>query len=214
MQTQIDSTAIGITPQLRVATASGKRTLLQRAVGSCVYLFERLMPDPFVIVIILTVITAASALLFAPKGSPEVILSGWYKGIFGIFTFAFQMVLVLVTGHALAGAPIVKRGLRQLSELAVGPRSAVVLVFVVGAVATFLNWGFGLVVGAMLAREVAKRVRVDFAWLVAAGYSAWVLWAFTGMSSSIALSIASPGNPLNLVEQHTHASIPLLQTVF
>ena len=95
MQTQIDSTAIGITPQLRVATASGKRTLLQRAVGSCVYLFERLMPDPFVIVIILTVITAASALLFAPKGSPEVILSGWYKGIFGIFTFAFQMVLVL-----------------------------------------------------------------------------------------------------------------------
>ena len=34
------------------------------------------------------------------------------------------------------------------------------------------------------------------------------------MSSSIALSIASPGNPLNLVEQHTHSAVPLSHTVF
>jgi short-chain fatty acids transporter len=161
-----------------------------------------------------TVLTALFALAFAPKASVEVILGGWYKGIFGIFTFAFQMVLILVTGYALASAPVIKGGLQSVSRLAVGPCSAVVLVFVVGAIATFLNWGFGLVVGAMLSKEVAKRVHVDFAWLVAAGYSSWVLWAFTGMSSSIALSIASPGNPLNLVEQHTHAVVPLSHTVF
>ncbi|CAB3802468.1 Putative short-chain fatty acid transporter [Paraburkholderia ultramafica] len=187
---------------------------MQRAVASCVYLFERLMPDPFVIVILLTVMTALCAMAFAQKGSPDVILSGWYKGIFGIFTFAFQMVLVLVTGYALASAPVIKAGLQSVSRLAVGPCSAVVLVFTVGAIATFLNWGFGLVVGAMLSKQVAKQVRVDFAWLVAAGYSSWVLWAFTGMSSSIALSIASPGNPLNLVEQHTHMVVPLSHTVF
>jgi short-chain fatty acids transporter len=34
------------------------------------------------------------------------------------------------------------------------------------------------------------------------------------MSSSIALSIASPGNPLNIVEQHTHSAVPLAHTVF
>jgi short-chain fatty acids transporter len=39
------------------------------------------------------------------------------------------------------------------------------------AVASWINWGFGLVVGAVLAREIAKQVRVDFAWLVAAAYS-------------------------------------------
>lgn len=187
---------------------------MQRAVGSCVYLFERLMPDPFVIVILLTVMTALFAFAFAPKATPDVILSGWYKGIFGIFTFAFQMVLVLVTGYALASAPIIRSGLERIGRLAVGPCSAVILVFTVGAIATFLNWGFGLVVGAMLSKQVAKNVRVDFAWLVAAGYSSWVLWAFTGMSSSIALSIASPGNPLNLVEQHTHSAVPLSHTVF
>lgn len=190
------------------------KSLLQRCVGYCVYLFERLMPDPFVIVILLSVFTAVCALTFAPRGTPSNILAGWYKGIFGIFTFAFQMVLVLVTGYALANAPVIKAGLRRLSLLATGPCSAVVLVFTIGAVATFLNWGFGLVVGAMLAKQVAQRVRVDFAWLVAAGYSAWVIWAFTGLSSSIALSIASPGNPLNLVEQITHSVAPLSQTVF
>lgn len=202
-------------PQQQTLTVSRPRpSLLQRCVGTCVYLFERLMPDPFVIVILLSVMTALGAFAFAPAGTPSNILAGWYKGIFGIFTFAFQMVLVLVTGFALASAPVIKASLRRVSTLAVGPRSAVLLVFGVGAVATFLNWGFGLVVGAMMARQVAKRVHVDFAWLVAAGYSAWVLWAFTGMSSSIALSIASPGNALNLIEQHTRSVLPLSHTVF
>jgi short-chain fatty acids transporter len=214
VETQNTPAPITVPPQSSSPRLTNRKTLLQRGVASCVYLFERLMPDPFVIVILLTVITALCAVIFAPKGTPDVILSGWYKGIFGIFTFAFQMVLVLVTGYALASAPVIKKGLCSVSRLAVGPCSAVILVFTVGAVATFFNWGFGLVVGAMLSREVAKHVRVDFAWLVAAGYSSWVLWAFTGMSSSIALSIATPGNPLNLVEQHTHLSIPLSHTVF
>lgn len=214
MKTHETSAPLVVAPQPPSTSVPGGKSLMQRAVASCVYLFERLMPDPFVIVILLTVLTALCAVAFAPKGTPEVILDGWYKGIFGIFTFAFQMVLVLVTGYALASAPVIKAGLRSVSLLAVGPRSAVVLVFVIGAIATFLNWGFGLVVGAMLSKEVAKHVRVDFAWLVAAGYSSWVLWAFTGMSSSIALSIASPGNPLNLVEQHTRMVVPLSHTVF
>ena len=214
MKTHETSSPIVAPPPPLSAPKADGTTLMQRAVASCVYLFERLMPDPFVIVILLTVLTALAAFGFAPKATPEVILSGWYKGIFGIFTFAFQMVLVLVTGYALADAPVIKAGLLRVSRLAVGPCSAVVLVFTVGAIATFLNWGFGLVVGAMLSKQVARQVHVDFAWLVAAGYSSWVLWAFTGMSSSIALSIASPGNPLNIVEQHTHVAVPLAHTVF
>src|ERR1700761_9153702 len=91
-------------PGLAPQGMTDRRTLMQRGVGSCVYLFERLMPDPFVLVIVLTVLTVLGAIAFAPKSSPEVMLAGWYKGIFGIFTFAFQMVLILVTGHALASA--------------------------------------------------------------------------------------------------------------
>ncbi len=189
-------------------------TVLQRAVGSCVYVFERVMPDPFVLVILLTVITALAAFLFAPMGTPQHILFGWYAGITTIFTFAFQMILILVTGHALASARLVKHGMQQVCVLAVGPRSALTVVFFGGCITTFFNWGFGLVIGAMLSKEVAKRVRVDFAWLVAASYSAWVLWTFTGMSSSIALSIASHGSPLNFIEKTTHHVVPLAKTVF
>jgi len=209
-----DTPPLAVGPAAVPGAAGDRKTLLQRAVATCVYVFERVMPDPFVIVILLTVMVACLALLFAPRHSVDVILSGWYKGIFGIFTFAFQMVLVLVTGYALASAPLIRATLHRVSRLAVGPISAVLLVFGIGAVATFLNWGFGLVIGALLSRQVARQVKVDFAWLVAAAYSSWVLWAFTGMSSSIALSIASPGNPLNIVEKHTHAVLPLSQTVF
>lgn len=201
-------------PHAEAAHAEPRRTLLQQCVASCVYVFERVMPDPFVIVILLTAVTALCAYFLAPQGTPTHILQGWYKGIVGIFTFAFQMVLILVTGYALASARIVRAGMHALARLAVGPCSAVMIVFFAGAFATFLNWGFGLVVGAMLSKEVARRARVDFAWLIAASYTSWVLWAFTGMSSSIALSIASPGSPLNLIEQQTHAVIPLSHTVF
>src|ERR1700754_2997385 len=209
-----DTSPLAVRPQSAPRSEGDHKTLLQRGVSSCVYVFERVMPAPSVTVLLAPVRAAAPSLAFAPKGPPEVILTGWYKGIFGIFTFAFQMVLVLVTGYALASAPLIKSGLRSVSKLAVGPVSAVLLVFGVGAVATFLNWGFGLVVGALLSKQVRRQVRVDFAWLVAAAYSSWVLRAFTGMSSSIALSIASPGNPLNIVEQHTHAAVPLTHTVF
>lgn len=195
-------------------TPTTSKTFMQRGVGTCVYLFERLMPDPFVIVILLTVVMAIAAFFLAPHASPAQILSSWYDGIFGIFTFAFQMVLVLVTGYALANARIIKAGMRRVAALATGPCSAMVVMFAVGSGATFLNWGFGLVVGAMLAREIAKRIQVDFAWLVAASFSSWVLWAFTGMSSSIALSIASPANKLNFVEHATGHVVPLSQTVF
>jgi short-chain fatty acids transporter len=54
---------------------------------------------------------------------------------------------------------------------------------------------------------------VDFAWLVAGSYSAWSI-CNSGLSSSIALSQASHGNALNLVEKATGQVVPLSQTVF
>ena len=181
--------------------------------GVTVALFERWMPDPFVIAVALTLLTGLAALLFAPKGQPNTIITGWYNGIFSILAFAFQMILILVTGHALANAPPVKRGIQGLVGLAKTPNQAVVLTFLICAVASTLNWGFGLVVAAMLSREVASRMRIDFGWLVAAAYSGWVVWA-TGFSSSIALTQASKGNALNIIEKVTGHVTPFGDMVF
>ena len=182
-------------------------------VSFSVAVFERWMPDPFVIAIALTLITGVAAWLFAPNGKPDVVITSWYAGIFAIVAFAFQMVLILVTGHALANAPLVKRGLRALVGFAKTPNQAVVLTFFVCGLASFLNWGFGLVVAAMLSREVAARHRLDFGWLVAAAYSGWV-FAATGFSGSIVLTQATKGNALNIIEKVTGKVTPVSEMVF
>jgi short-chain fatty acids transporter len=178
-----------------------------------VALFERLMPDALILAIGLTAIVALSAAIFAPKGSLAVIVTGWYSGMFGILSFAFQMILVLVTGHALAYSPLVQRGLKALVATVDGPNRAVTVTFLTAAVASWINWGFGLVVGAVLAREIAKQVKVDFGWLVAAAYSGFVIYA-SGPSGSIPLSQASSGNALNIVEKVTGEIVPYSQSIF
>ena len=190
-----------------------RRRGLQSLAPMFVDLFERYMPDPFVLAIGLTALTAVLALLIAPHGSPATIVMEWYKGIFAILAFAFQMILILATGHALAHAPVIAAGLRRLVSLARTPNQAVVLTFLVAAAASLVNWGFGLVVGAILAREVARQIRVDFGWLVAAAYSGFAVWA-SGLSSSIALTQATHGNALNIVEKLTGGMLPLSDTVF
>ena len=61
-------------------------------VALSVSLFERWMPDPFVIAIALTFATGLAAWALAPTGKPDVIVASWYAGTFDILAFAFQMV--------------------------------------------------------------------------------------------------------------------------
>ncbi|WP_244141562.1 TIGR00366 family protein [Burkholderia gladioli] len=163
--------------------------------------------------ILITAIVSALSAIFAPHATLPKMISGWYKGFFDIFTFAFQITLVLVTGHAFAHAPPVQRVFKALVSIARTPAQAATLTFVLVAVTSFLNWGMGLVVAALLAREVAKRMRVDFAWIVAVGFSGWVVWA-SGISSSIALAQSTPGSSMNVVQKLTGAVLPFGETVF
>jgi short-chain fatty acids transporter len=174
---------------------------LSRVTGVFVYLFERLLPEPAIL-----------AFIFAPKNTAPEILTGWYGGIFTIFPFAFQMVLILVTGYALASSKPISAALKALAALPKTPRGAVALTVLVSLTTVGLNWGFGLVTSAILAREIAKRHRLDFAWLLAGAYSGFVMFP-PGLSSSIALAQATPGSPLNIVQKLTGQIIPLGQSL-
>jgi short-chain fatty acids transporter len=189
------------------------QSLLGRCTAVSVYLFEKLMPDPYVFAVLLTFVGALLAWWLAPNATPATIVSAWYEGVFALFTFAFQMVIMLVAGYALATAPQVHRGLARLASMATTPTSAISLTLIVGMIASWLNWGLGLVVAALLAREIAKRVRIDFGWLVAAAYSGFVI-STEGLSGSIALSQATHGSALNIVEKVTGHGLPLTQTIF
>ncbi len=190
-----------------------KQSPLGRITAFFVYIFERIMPDPYVFAVLLTFLGALMAWKLAPGATPASIAAAWYAGVFGLFTFAFQMVIMLVAGYALATAPQVQRALTAVASLATTRASAISLTIVVSLLASWLNWGLGLVTAALLARELAKRIRIDFGWLVAAAYSGFVI-STEGLSGSIALSQATHGSALNIVEKVTGKGLPLSQTVF
>jgi short-chain fatty acids transporter len=123
------------------------------------------------------------------------------------------MVMMLITGYALASAPVIERGLRKLAAIPKRPESAISLTLLFSLTASWLNWGLGLVASALLAREIARRVEIDFGWLVAAAYSGFVV-STEGLSGSIALSQATHGSSLNIVEKVTGSIIPLHQMIF
>ena len=47
--------------------------------------------------------------MFATHQTPAEMINHWGNGIWGLLAFSMQMALVLVTGSALANAPLIKR---------------------------------------------------------------------------------------------------------
>ena len=187
--------------------------MLRQLTRLCVRYAERYIPNPYLYAVVLTFITVAAALIWTPSGLLKVVAS-WYDGIWNILAFAMQMALILVTGVTLADAPLVRGLLRRLASLPTRQAGAAITVFLAAAVGSWLNWGFGLVVGALVAREIAKRLRdVDFGFLVAAAYMGFMVWA-SGLSSSIALATATHGSALNIVEKVTGKTAGFGETIF
>jgi short-chain fatty acids transporter len=94
----------------------------------------------------------------------------------------------------LASTPPVKRVLVAIARSVKSPGAAILTVSLVSLVAHWINWGFGLIVSALFAKEVARLVHVDYRLLIASAYSGFVIW-HGGLSGSIPLSIATPGHP-------------------
>ncbi|MCA1771103.1 MAG: TIGR00366 family protein [Halomonas sp.] len=157
-----------------------------------VKMVERYLPDPYIFVLLLTLIAAAAAIAIE-RQTPLAVLRFWGDGFWGLLTFSMQMLLVLVTGFMLASSPPVKRLLQRLASTAKSPGGAIILVTLVSLAASWINWGFGLVVGALFAKELARLVRVDYRLLVASAYSGFVVW-HGGLAGSIPLTIATEGH--------------------
>src|SRR5699024_5385556 len=105
---------------------------------------------------------------------------------------------------------VVKKGLANLSKLANTPGQAIILVTFVASIASYINYGFGLVVGAVLWRCVERRVRtVYFRILVASAYSGFLLW-HGGLSASAPLLVATEGHFL----VDTMGIVPATDTLF
>lgn len=160
-----------------------------------VRIMERYLPDPFLFAVILTFVVFLAALFLTPSTSFDLI-DFWAGGLWGILAFTMQICLVLVTGAALVRTPAVTKGLNRLCAVINTPKAAYAFTVFISALASLLSWGVGLIVGAFIARQMARRIaNVHYPLLVAAAYSGFVVWTM-GYTSSAALLVATKGHPL------------------
>ena len=179
----------------------------------CVRLVQRWLPEPFIFAILLTFVAAVIAMPVCHQ-TPIEVVEHWGGGVWNLLAFAMQMALVLVCGSALAAAPAVKRGITALARVPKNPAGAIALVTVVSAIACWLNWGFGLIVGVIFAKEIARQLQgVDYRLLIASAYSGFVVW-HAGLSGSIPLTMATPGEALvKATNGALTAPVPVGQTI-
>ena len=184
--------------------------MFKKFTNGCVRVVNRWLPDAFLFAIILTIVVFFGA--WAATGlTPIKLVDAWGndKGFWSLLSFSMQMALVLVLGSACASAKPCKKALRAAAGLCHNNKQAIVVTTFVSTICCWLNWGFGLVIGALLAKEVVKRVpTVDYPLLIASAYSGFVIW-HAGLSGSI---------PLDLVAGKTFGEVtyqaPITDTVF
>lgn len=170
--------------------------------------FRKVVPDPFVIAVLLMVLTAALALAWGdfPGGAtaPQTVraralalLDEWRssEGVWKLLGFGMQMCLILVTGHALAASRPVAAVLRRLADLPRSGAQAAALVAFVACLAGVVNWGLGLIVGAVLARDAGRSaarrgITVHYPLLAAAGYLGLLVF-HGGLSGSAPLAMST-----------------------
>jgi short-chain fatty acids transporter len=164
--------------------------LLARVAAACTAWAERWIPDAFVFALAATVIVLAAA--FATGAKPAEVIQAWGGGFWELLTFTLQMALIIITGYVVATTRPVYRIIAALAGAAKTPRGAVAMVAFFAMASSWLNWGFSLIFSAMLAKEVARKVRaVDYRAVAASSFlGLGSVWA-QGLSGSAALQMAT-----------------------
>jgi len=173
--------------------------------------FEKWFPDAFVLALAAVAIVFLASL--AAGSSVLDTAQSFGSGFWGLVAFTMQMSMIVVTGYAVATSPPVYKVVRLLASVPKTGRGAVAYVGLFSMLASLVSWSFSLIFSALLAREIAHRVRgSDYRAIGAAAYlgvgSVWAL----GMSSSAALIMATPASLPDSIENVT-GIIPLSQTL-
>lgn len=170
-----------------------KKNFFRKLTDGLISIMQKYLPSSFVLALILAFTVFVVGIVFTESTMMDMV-DYIGMGMFELVGFTMQMVLILVTGHALANSPIVLRFLRKLAHIPNNRVSAVVFTAFVSYLCTYLHWGFGLVAGALLAKEIATinyGKKIHYPILVAAAYSGNIA---RGPSSSIFLGPTSAGH--------------------
>ncbi|MDN5347142.1 MAG: short-chain fatty acid transporter [Clostridia bacterium] len=169
-------------------------------------------PNPATILFILTIIFVIISGPLTGKSFPEII-QFWGKGFISLYPFSMEIILLFLTGYALAITPVFQKTIRSLAEK---PQSSPQAALYLAAVSIFLswfNWGLGIIGGILLARETARELHakgktVNYSLLITSGCAGLVVWE-TGLSGVVPLYLAEKGHFFSKIIQ----LLPLSQTV-
>ena len=174
--------------------------------------FQRLLPSPMAIALSLTIVALVSALFVS---EPSKVVKSWSNGLWnpGLMRFGFQAMFMLVLGHVLALSKPIRRILDGVAEFAVKtPSYAPVYVAVVAMLLGWVNWGLGLVAGALIAKVVIDK-KVAHAGLVgAAGYMGLLVW-HSGLSGSAPLKVAESGHLVEIYKKGLEWDVPIADSI-
>jgi short-chain fatty acids transporter len=174
--------------------------------------FRRLLPSPFSIAVLLTILTLLLTLFTTQKSTTSLLLD-WQEGLWNseLLAFAFQMMLMLVLGHALALSNFFNVVISALIKPITTTAQAAALVTITTILVAFMNWGLGLIFGAIIARKIGenftkKQVPLNYPLIGAAGYVGLMVW-HGGLSGSSLTKAAEAGH---LRQLGNNASLPEL----
>ncbi len=187
--------------------------IFQKLSNPFVTIVEKYYPDPFVFVILLTLFTFFLALGLTDTTAIGAV-EAWGGGLSALLSFMAQISITLITAHALAHTDVVQKGLSRLARLPKTEFQAYFLVTLISGLANLFAWSLGLVVGALIARQVAiegdkKGMKIHYPLLVASAYAGFVIWHM-GYSSSSALFVATPGHIL----EESMGVLSVTETIF
>jgi len=195
--------------------------------------FRLVLPTPFSIALILTVISFFLALFLTDSSQSGInriieITEYWEKGLWDstLLVFAIQMMLMLVLGHTLALTPPISRLIGLATKYCSNNARAAAIVTLLTILVALFNWGLGLIFGAILARKVGEHARknkipLNYPLIGAAGYSGLMVW-HGGISGSAPIKAAESGHLKSLMKgildptqiNSIPSSIPFSETVF
>ena len=194
--------------------------------------FHLLLPAPFTIAVILTLVVMCLALLFGdlPDDQTRIlsVLEMWEHGLWNpsLLVFAMQMMLILVLGHTLALAPVISKLIARITAWSDKPAQAVFLVCFFTILVALFNWGLGLIFGAIMARKTGEHFarlgkEINYALVGAAGYSGLMVW-HGGISGSAPIKVSESGHLRSLMSNSWSSdqlgglpdSLGMQQTVF
>ncbi|MGE0560931.1 MAG: short-chain fatty acid transporter [Flavobacteriales bacterium] len=164
--------------------------------------FKYLLPSPFTIAVILSIITFFIALIFTNSSNQSVIsysfdlLKYWEEGIWNssLLVFAMQMMLMLVLGHVLALSKPIDNLISLLVKQCTSTAKSATLVTLLTVIVSLFNWGLGLIFGAIFARKIGEyaqknNLKINYPLIGAAGYSGLMVW-HGGLSGSSLSKVA------------------------